>query len=153
MTNNGYKKTEEDRPENWSSLLAVYLDARRATSFEWGSQDCCLFAADWVKECLGIDPAEQWRGQYNTEAGALKILKLGNGIRGLANATFTRCKVGFAHRGDLVAFQDPSLKGPAWATTSLGILDGRYGLFAGPEGVQAVPRNELMKTAWRVGNL
>lgn len=110
-----------------------------------------MFAADWVEQCLGVDPAEEWRGTYDSEASALKVLKKAKGVRGLADKTFTKCKLGFANRGDLVAYQDPALKGPAWARTALGILDGRYGLFATKNGVEPIERARLMKTAYRVG--
>tara|TARA_S200002703_G_scaffold61685_1_gene53581 strand:- start:6127 stop:6585 length:459 start_codon:yes stop_codon:yes gene_type:complete len=139
------------RPENWAEALAVYLDSHRDIPFAWGAQDCCLFAADWVEICIGIDPAESWRGKYETQAGALKILKKHKGVRGLADKQFKRCKLGFANRGDLVAYRDPSLKGSALVTTALGILDGRYGLFATKRGVEPVLRTDLMKTAWKVG--
>ena len=140
-----------ERPENWAEALGVYLDSHRDMPFDWGKQDCCLFAADWVEICLGIDPAESWRGEYQTEAGALKILKKEKGVRGLAGKQFKSCNLAFARRGDLVAYNDPALSGPAIATTGLGILDGRYGLFASKDGVTPISRNKLLKTAWRVG--
>ena len=143
-------KPEFVRVEAWPGLLAGYLELHRSTGFEFGRFDCCLFAADWVKLCTGQDPAKGLRG-YKSEPGALKLLKEHGGVRGLADGVFPRVKLAFARRGDLVAYREPSLKGPAWACNALGILEGRYGWFATRDGLRPVPRESLLKTAWKVG--
>lgn len=139
------------RRPGWPDMLSVYLMERMDTPFAWGRHDCCLFAADWVRLVLGEDPAKGLRGKYRTRATGLALLKKHNGVRGLASVRFDRVPVNYAHRGDLVAFKDPDLRGPAWAVNSLGVLDGRLALFAGASGLTAVQRGKLLKTAWRVG--
>jgi len=151
MSKANSKKPQLARSQNWPVWLAAYLESRRNQDFKWGYHDCCIFAADWVRKSTGYDPAKDFRRKYRSEAGALKILKKKNGVRGLADNVFPRVKLAFAKRGDLVAFRDPALKGPAWACTALGILDGRHALFAGPESMRVIPRKLLMKTAWKVG--
>ncbi|WP_417726172.1 DUF6950 family protein [Roseovarius sp.] len=47
-------------------LLRQFLDARRGTAFRPGLLDCALFAADWIVELTGVDPAADWRGRYRT---------------------------------------------------------------------------------------
>lgn len=145
------KATLGPRPEDWPARLSAYLDERRNVPFAWGSNDCCLFAANWLRVCHGVDLARPWRGKYKSEASALKVLKAAGGVRGVVDGLLPRVKLAFANRGDVVAYRDPNRNGPAWAVTSLGVLDGRHALFATPTGLAAIPRDNLMKTAWRVG--
>lgn len=143
--------SETPRPDDWPVRLGTYLESRRDQPFQWAKLDCCMLAADWVRQCLGIDPAKGLRSKYRSEAGAMKLLKAGKGVRGLADTQFDRVKLAYAQRGDLVAYKDPGLKGPAWATTVLGILEGTVAYVATKDGLKPVKRSELMKTCWRVG--
>jgi hypothetical protein len=69
------------RHENWPSRLSDFIGAASGRPFSWGSSDCCLFAADWVQEATGIDPAAEYRGRYRTEAGAARLLnRLGGSV-------------------------------------------------------------------------
>lgn len=45
-------------------LLRRFLDARRTATFRPGTRDCATFAADWIAELTGTDPAAHWRGRY-----------------------------------------------------------------------------------------
>lgn len=144
-----FKKLQ--RRENWPAFLSDFLIERMREPFAWGAQDCCLFAADWVRLCLLADPAREFRGKYRTEKTGLKLLKEHGGVRGLVSKRFSRIPLNFAHRGDLVIWRNPELKGPAWARNTLGILDGRLALFPAPDGLHPVVRGELFKTAFAVG--
>lgn len=135
----------------WPDLLADYLGARLAMPFTWGSHDCCMFAAEWVRICTGEDFAKGYRGKYRSEAGALKLLKRDGGVVGIAKKHLQPVPINFAHRGDLVVYKDPSRKGPAWAINTLGILTGESAAFATPEKLLHVNRAAVMKTAWKVG--
>lgn len=42
----------------------------RSTPFEWGTEDCLLSIADYVKRCTGKDFGSRWRGTYSTAEGA-----------------------------------------------------------------------------------
>jgi hypothetical protein len=68
------------RRDNWPDLLSVYIEEKRSEPFAWGSNDCCLFAADWVQIATGHDIAAQWRGSYTTALGARRALDEGGGI-------------------------------------------------------------------------
>lgn len=46
--------------------LRQFLDARRAEPFRPSLSDCAMFAADWIVELTGSDPAVPWRGRYNS---------------------------------------------------------------------------------------
>ncbi len=54
--------------------LKQFLDAQLKASFSWGTNDCALFAADWVLERTGVDYASEFRGTYNTESGSIEAL-------------------------------------------------------------------------------
>lgn len=51
---------------NRALLLRQFLDARRAEPFRPSLSDCAMFAADWIAELTGSDPAAQWRGRYSS---------------------------------------------------------------------------------------
>ncbi len=56
------------------SDLAAFLRAGGARPFAWGVQDCCLWAADWVRLATGRDPAAGWRDHYRSALGAARIV-------------------------------------------------------------------------------
>ena len=92
------------RCNNWPDLLAAYIERKRHEAFAWGSNDCCLFAADWVQIATGRDIAAQWRGQYATALSAHRALNRGGGIERLVDqAGGTKIATALARRGDLVA--------------------------------------------------
>jgi hypothetical protein len=68
------------RIENWPLLLSAFLRARRDVPFQWGENDCVMFAADAVRAITGVDYAAGWRGTYSTEEQAADLLKSGGGI-------------------------------------------------------------------------
>jgi len=75
------------------------------TPFQWGTFDCCLFAANAVREMTGKDFAAPFRDKYTTEKGAAKaLIKYGQGdIKSTLNAIFGPLKPRLkAGRGDLV---------------------------------------------------
>ncbi len=55
--------------------ISAFISRYRVRPFVWGECDCCLFAADWVVEQVGVDPAAQTRGRYNSAKGALKVVR------------------------------------------------------------------------------
>jgi len=136
------------RIHNWPEKLNELIEARRARPFEWGANDCCLFACDVILELTGIDPAEDLRGKYSTELGAGRLLEKLDGVEGIAAA---RCAAhgftewpnpAFAQRGDVVLRDTPE-HGP-----TLGICVGSRVAFVGPEGLAFVAAGECRR-AWR----
>lgn len=63
------------RRDDWFDALTRFLAENRERPFRWGSFDCCLFAANVVREMTGTDPAAAYRGQYHTMLGAARVLK------------------------------------------------------------------------------
>ena len=93
------------RKKDWSEKLVNYLLDNLDTPFEWGTFDCCLFAANAVREMTGKDFAAPFRDKCTTEKGAAKaLIKYGQGdIKSTLNAIFGPLKPRLkAGRGDLV---------------------------------------------------
>lgn len=57
------------------STLGAYLHAVAQQPWDWGTGDCCTFAADWCVALGYPDPMAAIRGTYSTEAEALALLK------------------------------------------------------------------------------
>lgn len=88
------------RLPDWPERLSSFIESRRQAAFSYGTNDCCLTAADWVREATGDDPAAEYRGRYHDEAGALRIVRGAGGMRGLVG--LVEKPVGLAQRGDVV---------------------------------------------------
>lgn len=64
------------------------LDRYRSAEFRWGEMDCCLFVADVLRDLHGKDFAEPWRGTYDTEFGARRLVVKHGGLDGLLSSVF-----------------------------------------------------------------
>lgn len=69
------------RLKNWPSRLAALEASARLYVYAWGVHDCCLWAADAVEACTGVDPAAAWRGTYADVTGAAAVMKRLGGLR------------------------------------------------------------------------
>ncbi|GLX86380.1 hypothetical protein tloyanaT_26330 [Thalassotalea loyana] len=71
--------------------------------FKWGENDCCLIAADLVSAMTGQDPAAAFRGTYDSEVGALKIIaKHGGSVETLLDSYLSEPKpINQAKTGDI----------------------------------------------------
>lgn len=136
------------RLEDWPARLTAFVAARQRTAFAWGSNDCCLFAADAVEAITGVDAGKPWRG-YKTARGALGRVRRGGGVAGLMESAARRHgwaeTIGnYAQRGDVVLAQTPD--GPA--------LSVRYGhgiVLPGREGLRFLPMSPVAR-AWKIGS-
>lgn len=63
------------RKRNWAYILKKAIDKKGKQDFEWGTNDCALFASDILHSLTGTDPASWFRGKYSSEKGAYKALK------------------------------------------------------------------------------
>lgn len=105
---------------------------------KWGTFDCALFAADAVFAQTGVDPAADFRSQYDDPRGAaLALREHGEGtlLKTIA-AWLPSTSVHHAHRGDIVMLD----------RRTTGVCVGRYSWFIGtPEGLDRlypVPTNQ-----------
>lgn len=126
------------RAHDWEARLFAAVDAARAAPFEWGTHDCALFVADVVLAMTGHDYAADLRGQYRTQAGALRLLAAAP-LRARMDALFTSIDVRMAQRGDAV--MDGS--------GALGVCLGEYAAFVGQSGIE-MQTTLGAEMAWRV---
>lgn len=117
--------------------------------FEWGKNDCCLFAADWVERCTGIDPAAELRGKYSSALSAGRLLEEMGGVRGIIRAIgepigMKRIDGTHDQRGDLVVADTGNGE-------SIGICIGSHAAFVGSSGLLFAPFDFTKAVhCWRV---
>jgi len=88
------------RVNAWPERLAEFIESRRRMPFQWGANDCALFAADCVLALTGTDLAADRRG-YTTELEAARLVRDAGGMKGLA-AHLVEKHIGLVQRGDVV---------------------------------------------------
>lgn len=130
---------------NWQKDFLALVEEKRSSPFEWGVNDCVLFAADCVVIMGNEDPAEASRGKYSTELGAKRHLKSVYGdLEQAWDSKLTRIDINLVQRGDVVLFEG-----------ELGSTSGIYwngGVFAPTlEGVLFLDEmHKNLTAAWRV---
>ena len=62
------------RHPEFRTRLINYLAEAEGRPFEYGVNDCALFAAGAIEAMTGENPAAGWIGKYKTEEGAAKAL-------------------------------------------------------------------------------
>lgn len=125
----------------WEDALVNYIAIKRHEPFEYGVNDCCLFAAGAVIEVTGEDPMAEFRGKYDSLKGSLKVIKeIGAGtLEETLDSKFPEVGIGHAQRGDLAFFDG-----------SVGVVMGGFAYFASDDGLERVPR-ALWDKCWSVG--
>ncbi len=131
---------------DWEAGLNAYLASVMHTQFSWGSHDCALFAASAAEAITGEDRAADFRGKYDSHAGALQALRdIGSGtLLRTYRDRYPEIPVGKARRGDLI-----------WNGFAIGVCIGPVALFVGEPndkaGLVRVPRGQW-KRAFAVGD-
>lgn len=102
--------------EYWATRhFDSFLRERAKMPFAWGSNDCATFAADAILANTGTDVAEDFRGKYTTQLGALRTIQQVTGGTTVADAAaYCAAKHGLiehthplmAKRGDLVVIEN-----------------------------------------------
>ena len=115
-----------------AALLARFIEERRRMPFAWGSNDCCLFAADWVLAATGRDIAADYRGRYSSALPALRFVEAGGGVEAMIErAGGGRVDAKLARRGDVIARDVGNGKG-------LGVCIGALAAFVAEDGLRFV---------------
>jgi hypothetical protein len=97
-----------NRLSDWPERLADFIEARRERGFSWGETDCCLFVCDGIEATTGTDLGARWRGLYQSEKGARRVLRDNGGVSGLATALLgPPVPPALAGRGDVVLIDTP----------------------------------------------
>jgi hypothetical protein len=130
------------RRHDWQMRLAAFAKERAAMPFEWGKNDCCLFAADAVLAMTGTDPAESLRG-YASALAAQRLVDEAGGLRELVSQ-FLGGPVSplMAAVGDVVLLENEG-------RDLLGICNGTNAVGPGEKGM-AVLGMESALAAWKV---
>lgn len=129
------------RLPSWEDALANYIATKRHEPFEYGVNDCCLFAAGAVEAVTGEDPMPEFRGKYDSLKTSLKVIKeIGAGtLEATLDDKFPEVGIGHAQRGDLAFF-----------VGSLGVVMGGFAYFVTDDGLERVERS-LWDKCWSVG--
>lgn len=75
----------------------------RTTPFIWGEDDCMLSVAKYIAERGGKDVVDLFRGQYDSEEAAKRVIRDNGGASGLAALTEIEPWPDEPERGDVVA--------------------------------------------------
>lgn len=117
------------RLNDWPTLLANFIEARRERAFSWGESDCCLFVCDAIEVITGVDPGARWRGLYSSERGARRVLRDNGGVVGLATLILgAPVPTALAGRGDVVVIDTPNGDALAMSTGSVIAAQGESGI-------------------------
>jgi len=132
------------RLPDWQLRLQEFVRARQSAPFQWGENDCCMFAADAVLAVTGVDPALHLRGSYSTAQEAASILRDYGGIENLVTAFMgPPVPVLMARVGDLVSVE---IEG----RVAVGVCNGTTVIGPSPSGLATASWN-AGRSAWRVG--
>jgi hypothetical protein len=128
------------RVEGWERILQNRIN--NAQPFDWGTNDCCMFAVSVVEAITGVDYGIAYRG-YKTKRGAASRLLKAGGVEAIAtNALGEPKQRKMARRGDVVSFMSEQ-------EVSLGICNGDKIAAVSDDGLVLLPMSQALK-AWSV---
>lgn len=117
-------------------ILADYIISKLNTPFEWGKNDCVLFASGWVKEFTGKDHLEGL-GTWSDKKSAHAEIKRAGGLEKALDDRFDRIHPNFAIDGDLALLDN-----------CVCLFSGIYVIGPGKDGIKR--NNRLLAAiAWR----
>lgn len=128
------------RLDGWEGRLELMLG--QVGPFEWGTNDCCMFAVSAVEAITGVDYGKPYRG-YKTQRGAATRLLKAGGVEAIATKALGEPKSRkLAKRGDVVSlFSDEQI--------SLGVCIGDKIAAVSDNGLVLIPMNQAIN-AWSV---
>jgi len=130
------------RHHDWQLKFEAFVAARAHQPFEWGANDCALFAADCVRALTGLDVVPTHLRHYASAKEAYRVLNRNGGLVGLATAALGPARPAKqAQIGDVVLTK-------AGRRDMLAVCNGRTALAPGPDGLVKVPFGSV---CWRVG--
>jgi len=127
---------------NWSQAMWTAIEARAATPFAWGSNDCCLFVAHVVDAMTNGRFVQQLSQRYTDHASALRYIASEGGIGPAVSEYLGQASRIRPQRGDVVLWAGD--KGE-----TLGLCVGAELAAMGPDGVVFVPKSLTLET-WTI---
>jgi hypothetical protein len=135
-----------DRRRDWRERMASLMHSRAAAPFQWGVNDCLMFAADAVVACTGTDPAAELRGTYSDAMTARRMLEALGGTASICDDLFERFQAtGLARLGDVGLMAMPNGREVAI------VCGGNSWHAPAEEGGLAGYPFDAVQVAWRVG--
>lgn len=133
----------ERNSDEWFAALDSFIGERESTPFCWGGNDCCGFAADWVRIVRGDDPLAGFRG-LDTALAAARALSAAGGLLAAVTERLGAALPGtFAQVGDVVMVRHGDDQ------VAMGVCLGGHVAAPGPLGLLMVPLTHA-EAAWRV---
>lgn len=129
-----------ERLADWEQRLGDIVAQRLAQPFVWGSNDCVLFAADCVQAMTDVDLAADWRGQWDDQSSAVRVIVRVGGLEAVVQKLgFRPVPPLFAQRGDVVLHRREGVDALAVCVGNALAAPGETGLifFALEHGVVA----------------
>lgn len=136
------------RRDDWPERLSAVLRKANRQFFDWSRHDCITHGADAALAMTDVDPAADFRGQYDDYRAGFRRLLAVTGLRSIeawADSWYARVEPVLAHRGDWALVREPAAPGGR-PHPSLMLVDGEW--LSGPGGVR-LPRSAAV-TCWRV---
>lgn len=129
--------------------VGVRLDAyaqrqRERGAFDWGTNNCCHFAAGWVRECEGLDAMPLLLTP--DRKAALRLIQSYGGLAAAVSQQLGRAPIAPAHAavGDVLLFKLPG------GMPALGLCNGRKAFLLTPEGSLGTAPTLEAARAWRI---
>lgn len=134
------------RRPDWQDCLALAMCDAAMAPFEWGANDCCLFAANCVRAITGHDPAASYRGSYHTYLGAERFIRRAGGLVAIVQACLPDAEVPWqqARQGDVALVAQPN------GEQAVAVHGGAGWHAPGADGLLWMPLSWALQ-AWRVG--
>lgn len=130
------------RRRDWQERFAAYVRQHAQTGFEWGSHDCCTFAAGAVEALTGTNPMAAVP-RYEDELAAARMVHRAGGLRALATEYLGEpVSPALANVGDVVLIENAGRE-------LLGICNGTSALAQGTEAMVALEMTAA-RAAWKI---
>lgn len=134
------------RRDDWMQRLQECVAHARVTRFEYGSHDCCTWAAQCVDAMCGTHLLEDIHERYNysTEDGALAICSAVGGL-----ATLVGERLGAPQRASFAAPGDVVLARDGHERPIVGVVVGHQVVVPGDAGIVCLGF-ERIAICWKV---
>jgi len=131
------------RHVDWVKRLRECVKAHQKVPFEWGKNDCCMFAARCADEITGSGWVADLESHYQDEASAKDYIAVSGGIEAAVTARLgDPVKPALARRGDVCLVETPEGYG-------LAVCVGADAVIPGAKGLVVKPLQEVIM-AWRI---
>lgn len=133
------------------TTLEAYIRDAAFQAWRWGEMDCCFWAGNWIRDATGLDPLEQYRGQYRSAREAATLIRDRGGLIPMVSVEMER--VGLLvttepDSGDIAVVSAPTGHPEAISGHSVVIRSGPWWLARGLNGCFGFDATPLK--AWRV---